>query len=48
MIEDRIDAQEREIEDARSFEEKENIYHNISAYEWIFGVVKAVLRKYKL
>jgi hypothetical protein len=48
MIEDRIDAQERETEDARSFEETENIYHSISPYECIFGVVKAVLHKYKL
>lgn len=47
QIEDRIDAQEKEIDDAKTFEEKENIYHSISAYEWIFGVVKAVMRKYK-
>jgi hypothetical protein len=48
QIEDRIDAQEREIDDARTFEEKENIYHSINAYEWIHGVVKSVLRKYKI
>jgi hypothetical protein len=48
MIEDRIGAEEREIDDVNTFEEKENIYHSISAYEWIFGVVKSVLRKYKL
>jgi hypothetical protein len=48
MIEDRIGAEEREIDDVKTFEEKENIYHSISAYEWIFGVVKSVLRKYKL
>jgi hypothetical protein len=47
QIEDRIEAQEREIDDSKTFEEKENIYHSISAYEWIFGVVKAVLRRYK-
>jgi hypothetical protein len=29
MTEDRIDAQEREIEEARTFEEKEDLYHSI-------------------
>lgn len=48
MIEGRIDVEEREINDGVPFEEKENIYHSISAYEWIFGVVKGVLQKYKL
>jgi hypothetical protein len=48
QVEDKIDAEEREIDDARTFEEKGDIYHRINAYEWIFGVAKTVLLKYKL
>ena len=48
MLEDRIDSEGREIDDALTFGEKENIYHSISALEWIFGTVKSVLQKYKL
>jgi hypothetical protein len=47
QIEDRIDVEEKEIDDAQRFEEKQVIYHRISAYEWIFGVIRAVMLKYK-
>jgi hypothetical protein len=46
-IDDKIELEEKGIDYAQTFTEKEMIYHRMNAYEWIFGVVKSVLLKYK-
>jgi hypothetical protein len=48
FVEDRIETAEKEIDDAMTFNERENLFHMISAYEFIFGMVKKVWRKYRL
>lgn len=48
FMNDRIETAEKEVDDAVTFVERENLYHKISAYEYIFEVVKRVSRKYKL
>jgi hypothetical protein len=48
FVNDRIETAEKEVDDAVTFLERENLYHRISAYEYIFEVVKKVSRKYKL
>jgi hypothetical protein len=46
-VEDDIDLEEKEIDNAETFVEREMIFHRMITYEWIFSIVKSVLLKYK-
>jgi hypothetical protein len=48
LVNDKIETAEREVDVAVTFLERENLYHRISAYEYIFEVVKKVSSKYRL
>jgi hypothetical protein len=47
-IEDKIDSEEKDIDDAQTSAEKEMILHRMLTYEWIFSVLRNVLLKYRL
>ena len=47
LVEDRIDSEEIELANSKTFEEKEIIYHNISALECISYLVRKVRLKYR-
>jgi hypothetical protein len=48
LVNDKIETAEKEVDVAVTFLERENLYHRISAYEFIFEVVKKVSHKYRL